>query len=64
MIPVLFTDSEAAPKLTKTQMFHRRTRQIEPGITMSGSKWTGRKHLIVQGIKGKDNPAEIGRAHV
>jgi hypothetical protein len=53
---VLYTDNEAAHKLTKTQTFHRRTRHI-----------LHRYHYIrqlvdeglkVQGIQGKNNPAD------
>ena len=53
----LYTDNEAAIKLTKTQTFHRRTRHVE-------HKWhfiremVDRKLLIVKGIKGKENPAD------
>ena len=60
MTPVvkLYTDNEAAIKLTKTQTFHRRTRHVE-------HKWhfirelVDRKLLTVQGIAGKENPADI-----
>ena len=54
----LYTDNEAAIKLTKTQTFHRRTRHME-------HKWhfiremVDRKLLIVKGIKGKENPADL-----
>ena len=53
----LYTDNEAAIKLTKTQTFHRRTCHVE-------HKWhfiremVDRKLLIVKGIKGKENPAD------
>ena len=53
----LYTDNEAAIKLTKTQTFHRRTRHVE-------HKWhfiremVDRKLIIVKGIKGKENPAD------
>ena len=54
----LYTDNEAAIKLTKTQTFHRRTRHVE-------HKWhfiremVDRKLLSVHGIPGKENPADV-----
>ena len=54
----LYTDKEAALKLTKTQKFHRRTRHIEHKYHYI-RQLVGYGTLEVKGIAGKENPADI-----
>ena len=56
-IPMLYTDNEAAIKMTKTQTFHRRTRHIEHRHHFI-RELVERNLIIVQGIRGKENPAD------
>ena len=56
-IPVLYTDNEAALKLTKTQTFHRRTRHIEHRYHYI-RELVDQGAITIQGIKGKENPAD------
>ena len=55
--PVLYTDNEAALKLTKTQTFHRRTRHIEHRYHYI-RELVDQKTIQITGIKGKNNPAD------
>ena len=56
-IPVLYTDNEAVLKLTKTQTFHRRTRHIEHRYHYI-RELVDQGVITIQGIKGKENPAD------
>ena len=56
-IPMMFTDNEAALKLTKTQTFHRRTRHIEHRFHYI-RELVDQKAIRIAGIKGKNNPAD------
>ena len=53
----IYTDNEAALKLTKTQTFHRRTRHRTQISLYPGSSQEGETEIL--GIKGKENPADI-----
>ena len=55
--PTLYGDNEAAVKMTKTQTFHRRTRYIERRHHFI-RELVDQKLITVQGIKGKENPAD------
>ena len=55
--PMLYTDNEAAIKMTKTQVFHRRTRHIEHRHHFI-RELVDRKLLTINGIRGKENPAD------
>ena len=55
--PTLYTDNEAALKLTKTQTFHRRTRHIEHRFHYI-RELVDQKAIQIAGVKGKDNPAD------
>ena len=55
--PMLYTDNEAAIKMTKSQVFHRRTRHIEHRHHYI-RELVDRKLIIVKGIRGKENPAD------
>ena len=55
--PTMFTDNEAALKLTKTQTFHRRTRHIEHRFHYI-RELVDQKAIRIAGIKGKNNPAD------
>ena len=55
--PVMYTDNEAALKLTKTQTFHRRTRHIEHRYHYI-RELVDKGMITIQGIKGKENPAD------
>ena len=55
--PTLYTDNEAALKLTKTQTFHRRTRHIEHRFHYI-RELVEQKAIRIAGIKGKNNPAD------
>ena len=54
---MLYTDNEAALKLTKTQTFHRRTRYIEHQYNYI-RELVDQKAIQITGIKGKNNPAD------
>ena len=54
---VLYTDNEAALKLTKTQTFHRRTRHILHRYHYI-RQLVEEEGLKIQGIPGKQNPAD------
>ena len=56
--PTIFTDNEAALKLTKTQTFHQRSRHIEHRHHYI-RELVDRKLIQVKGIPGKENPADI-----
>ena len=56
-IPTLYTDNEAALKLTKTQTFHRRTRHIEHRFHYI-RELVDQKAIRIAGIKGQNNPAD------
>ena len=53
----LFTDNEAALKLTKTQTYHRRTRHIEHWYHYI-RQLVNLNQISVKGIPGKQNPAD------
>ena len=53
----MYTDNEAALKLTKTQTFHRRTRHIEHRFHYI-RELVDQKAIRIAGIKGKNNPAD------
>ena len=53
----LYTDNEAALKLTKTQTFHRRTRYIEHRYHYV-RELVDQDLIQITGIKGKNNPAD------
>ena len=55
--PILYTDNEAALKLTKTQTFHRRTRHIEHRYHYI-RELVDQGVITIQGIKGKENPVD------
>ena len=55
--PTLYTDNEAALKLTKTQTFHRRTRHIEHRYHYI-RELVNQGSITITGIKGKNNPAD------
>ena len=55
---VLLTDNEAAMKLIKTQTFHDRSRHIEHKFHYI-RELVDRGLIKVQGIPGKENPADI-----
>ena len=55
--PRIFTDNEAALKLTKTQTFHRRTRHIEHRFHYI-RELVDQGLIQITGIKGKNNPAD------
>ena len=57
IVPILYTDNEAALKLTKTQTFHRRTRHIEHRFHYI-RELVDQKAIRIAGIKGKNNPAD------
>ena len=57
LTPTLYTDNEAALKLTKTQTFYRRTRHIEHRFHYI-RELVDQKTLHITGIKGKNNPAD------
>ena len=57
VVPTLYTDNEAALKLTKTQTFHRRTRHIEHRFHYI-RELVDQGSIKLIGIKGKDNPAD------
>ena len=57
LTPILYTDNEAALKLTKTQTFHRRTRHIEHRFHYI-RELVDQKAIRIAGIKGKNNPAD------
>ena len=54
----LYSDNEAAVKLTKTQTFHKRTRHIEHRYHYI-RELTEQGMIQLQGITGKDNPSDI-----
>ena len=54
----VYTDNEAAAKLTKTQKFHQRSRHIEHRFHYIRQLVT-KQQLVVKGISGKENPADI-----
>ena len=54
----LYTDNEAALKLTKTQKFHRRSRHIEHKYHYI-RQLVHNQQLTMVGIAGKENPADI-----
>ena len=56
-VPTLYTDNEAALKLTKTQTFHRRTRHNEHRFHYI-RELVDQEAIKIVGIKGKDNPAD------
>ena len=56
-VPILYGDNEAAIKMTKAQTFHRRTRHIEHRHHFI-RELVDQKLIIVQGIRGKENPAD------
>ena len=56
-IPTLFTDNEAALKLTKTQTFHQQTRHIEHRFHYI-RELVNQNAIQISGIKGKNNPAD------
>src|SRR4029077_9489154 len=55
---MLYTDNEAASKLTKTQKFYQRSRHIEHKYHYI-RQFITRNQMTVHGIAGKDNPADI-----
>ena len=57
LAPSLYGDNEAAIKMTKTQVFHRRTRHIEHRHHFI-RELVDRKLIIIKGIKGKENTAD------
>ena len=57
LTPMLYTDNEAAIKMTKTQVFHRRTRHIEHRHHFI-RELVDRKLVTINGIRGKENPAD------
>ena len=57
LIPIMYTDNEAALKLTKTQTFHRRTRHIEHRFHYI-RELVDQKTIQITGIKSKINPAD------
>ena len=57
-VPTVFTDNEAAQKLSKTQTYHRRTRHILHRFHYIRQEVDN--HLAtIQRIPGKENPADI-----
>ena len=54
----LYSDNEAAVKLTKTQTFHKRTRHIDHRYHYI-RELTEQGMIQLQGITGKDNPSDI-----
>ena len=56
--PIVFTDNEAAIKLSKTQTFHRRSRHIEHKYHLI-REMVDRQLVTIKGIPGKENPADI-----
>ena len=58
LIPKLYTDNEAASKLTKTQAFHLRSRHIEHKYHFT-REMVNRGLVEVKGIAGKENPADV-----
>ena len=54
---MLYTDNEAAIKMTKSQVFDRRTRHIEYRRHYI-RELVDRKLIIVKGIRGRENPAD------
>ena len=56
--PTIYTDNEAALKLTKTQTFHQRSRHIDHRYHYI-RELVNRNLLEVKGIPGKENPADI-----
>ena len=54
----LYSDNEAAVKLTKTQTFHKRTRHIEHRYHYI-RELTKQGMIQLRGITGKDNPSDI-----
>ena len=54
----LYSDNEAAVKLTKTQTFHKRTRHIEHRYHYI-RELVEQGKIELQGITGKDNPSDI-----
>ena len=56
-VPMMFTNNEAALKLTKTQTFHRRTQHIEHRFHYI-RELVNQKAIRIAGIKGKNNPAD------
>ena len=54
----LYSDNEAAIKLTKTQTFHKRTRHIEHRYHYIREQVDQGK-IQLRGITGKDNPSDI-----
>ena len=56
--PTIYTDNEAALKLTKTQTFHQRSRHVDHKYHYI-RELVNRKLLEVKGIPAKENPADI-----
>ena len=54
----LYSDNEAAVKLTKTQTYHKRTRHIDHRYHYI-RELTEQGMILPQGITGKDNPSDI-----
>ena len=54
----LYSDNEAAVKLTKTQTFHKRTRHIEHRYHYI-RELVEQEKIQLRGITGKDNPSDI-----
>ena len=54
----LYSDNEAAVKLTKTQTFHKRTRHIEHRYHYI-RELVEQEMIQLRGITGKDNPSDI-----
>ena len=57
-IPTIFTDNEAAQKLSTAQVYHRRTRHILHRFHSIRQEVDNRL-VTIQRIRGKDNPADI-----
>ena len=56
--PIIYTDNEAALKLTKTQTFHQRSRHIEHRHHYI-KELVNRNLVEMKGIAGTENPADI-----
>ena len=57
-IPTMFTDNEAAQKLSKAQVYHRRTRHILHRFHYIRQEMD-HQLVTIQRIPGKENPADI-----
>ena len=57
-IPTMFTDNEAAQKLSKVQVYHRRTRHILHRFHYIRQE-VDNQLATIQRVPGKENPADI-----